>query len=297
VSSDLELRPYTNADADGCVAVGRAAVPYTLQDVRVWRHRLAAAPARSGLAGWVALEERRIVGSAHAFLAWWAGRDDSGWLMVQVDPSAARRGIGRRLAQLVEGHLQELGARDVRAHTDETHLPFAERLGYQIASRKRISAVDPRTVCGEPALPVVPLADLEDRLEELYRLDLETTQDMPNEAEFTMPFEQWIKDVWEDPLLSRQGSFAVVVHGRVAGATNLRVCGARAGSGFTGVLREYRGRGIATAVKTASLRWAAEHGVEWAHTFNDDTNAAMLRVNERLGYRPWHVALDVERIL
>ncbi len=297
MSSDLEFRPYTDADADGCVAVGRAAVPYTLQDVRVWRHRLAAAPAQSGLAGWVALEEGRIVGSAHAFLAWWAGRKDSGWLMLHVDPSAARRGIGTRLAQLVEGHLQELGARDVRAHTDETHLAFAERLGYEVASRKRISAVDPRTVRGEPAVPVVPLADIENRLDELYRLDLETTKDMPNEGAFTMPFEQWTKDVWEDPLLSREGSFAAVVDGRIAGATNLRVSAARAGSGFTGVLRDFRRRGIATAVKTASLRWAAKHGVEWAHTFNDDTNAAMLRVNERLGYRPWHVAVDVERML
>jgi len=55
---------------------------------------------------------------------------------------------------------------------------------------------------------------------------------------------------------------------------------------FTATGREYRGRGLALAVKLASTRWAAEHGITQLVTTNDETNASMLAVNRRLGYEP-----------
>jgi hypothetical protein len=39
-------------------------------------------------------------------------------------------------------------------------------------------------------------------------------------------------------------------------------------------------------VKLASARWAAGAGIEHLLTENDSENAAMLALNERLGYRP-----------
>ena len=55
---------------------------------------------------------------------------------------------------------------------------------------------------------------------------------------------------------------------------------------FTGTGREYRGRGLALAVKLASTRWAREHGITQIVTTNDETNAPMLAINRRLGYEP-----------
>jgi RimJ/RimL family protein N-acetyltransferase len=60
----------------------------------------------------------------------------------------------------------------------------------------------------------------------------------------------------------------------------------RAGNAFTGTLREYRGRGFGLAVKVASIRWAAANGITQIATTNDETNAAMLALNRKLGYRP-----------
>jgi GNAT superfamily N-acetyltransferase len=55
---------------------------------------------------------------------------------------------------------------------------------------------------------------------------------------------------------------------------------------MTAVRRAYRGRGIATALKRATIAWAVEHGLEALDTGNDEENAPMRAVNLALGYTP-----------
>jgi mycothiol synthase len=55
---------------------------------------------------------------------------------------------------------------------------------------------------------------------------------------------------------------------------------------MTAVRRAWRGRGIATDLKRATIGWAIEHGLEALETGNDEENAPMRAVNRRLGYRP-----------
>ena len=57
----------------------------------------------------------------------------------------------------------------------------------------------------------------------------------------------------------------------------------QAGSGGTAVRPEYRGLGIATALKASCIRWAAEHAVRRLATSSG--NPAMIRVNEKFGFR------------
>jgi GNAT superfamily N-acetyltransferase len=57
-------------------------------------------------------------------------------------------------------------------------------------------------------------------------------------------------------------------------------------TGFTCSDPDYRGRGIARAVKLQSLAQAIELGVPFVRTDNDSENAPMLHINETLGYDP-----------
>jgi RimJ/RimL family protein N-acetyltransferase len=68
-------------------------------------------------------------------------------------------------------------------------------------------------------------------------------------------------------------------------------------TGYTGSDREFRGRGLARAVKLQTLAQAVELGVPRVLTGNDSENAAMLHINETLGYdrRPGFVSL-VKRV-
>ena len=55
---------------------------------------------------------------------------------------------------------------------------------------------------------------------------------------------------------------------------------------MTAVGRRWRGRGVATTLKRATIAWAIEPGLELLETGNDDDNAPMRAVNRKLGYRP-----------
>ncbi len=57
-------------------------------------------------------------------------------------------------------------------------------------------------------------------------------------------------------------------------------------TGYTCADPEFRGRGIASAVKLQTLAQAVELGVPFVYTDNDSENTAMLHINEKLGYRP-----------
>jgi GNAT superfamily N-acetyltransferase len=77
--------------------------------------------------------------------------------------------------------------------------------------------------------------------------------------------------------------------GRVIGFASLMLSPAqptRAWHDMTAVDRAWRGRGLAGAMKRATIGWAIEHGLEILEANNDVDNAPMRTVNARLGYRP-----------
>jgi RimJ/RimL family protein N-acetyltransferase len=74
--------------------------------------------------------------------------------------------------------------------------------------------------------------------------------------------------------------------GGVRGFTFLNAAGDRAQHGFTGTLREHRGRGLATAAKRRALQTAAVRGVTRVTTSNAEENAAMRTINRNLGFEP-----------
>jgi GNAT superfamily N-acetyltransferase len=55
---------------------------------------------------------------------------------------------------------------------------------------------------------------------------------------------------------------------------------------LTGVKRAWRGRGIASALKRAQIRWAKEHGFKRLTTMNEERNAPIRHLNQRYGYTP-----------
>ncbi len=71
----------------------------------------------------------------------------------------------------------------------------------------------------------------------------------------------------------------------------------RSEHGLTVVRRAWRRRGLATALKTRELAWAADNGLRELVTWTQRGNEALQGVNRRLGYEVRSVSLSVRRPL
>jgi GNAT superfamily N-acetyltransferase len=298
-----ELDP--ERDAEAVVDLIRESSPLALIDVDQWRHTNASAPERSRQRSWVAELDGDVVGRVVASRAYFSDQND-GFVVVTVAGAHRGRGIGERLYRRGLDHVLELGVDRVLSMFDENDAgaAFAERRGFAVERAEVWSVLDPREVTElpSPSIELAPAAELDPR--ELHRIDEEATRDMPSSATVNeIPYDEWVSFVWEHPFFTQHGSFGAVVDGHVAAVALLLVDRAtgRGITMFTGTGRDFRGRGLGLAVKLASVRWAAANGIVQLATTNDETNAAMLAINERLGYRPSSRRIEVlaerERLL
>jgi GNAT superfamily N-acetyltransferase len=87
------------------------------------------------------------------------------------------------------------------------------------------------------------------------------------------------------------GGFAVAVEratGEVIGYASVMFLPGSTTRGFhdmTAVRREWRGRGLGRALKQATIAWSILAGLESLETGNEERNAVMRALNDRLGYR------------
>lgn len=125
-----------------------------------------------------------------------------------------------------------------------------------------------------------------DAIRKLYELNKRTVQDVPHTVtivhEAFDDFERRVNAPDRPP-----DRFWIALAGdRPVAMTYLKFPPVRGTvwTGYTCTHPDFRGRGIARAVKLQSLAQAAELGVPVVRTDNDSENAPMLHINERLGY-------------
>jgi GNAT superfamily N-acetyltransferase len=281
------IRTATTDDAEPVVALTREAYPYAVLTADSWRHRLASVPERARQLAIVAEEDGVVVGHAYGLLNFW-GDLGNATVNVTVAGDTRNRGVGSALYDAVLDHVLALGARDVYGGFFENGagMRFAEARGFRLVRAETTSVLEPGTVTGTVDPGVRPVTEVDPRL--VYELDLEATADMPSsEPVADMPYEEWERHVIRHPLFAPAGSFVAFVDGEHAAVSLLVVDDAgRGGNMFTGTRRRFRGRGLAYTVKLATTLWAAANGVTQISTYNDETNAPVLAVNRRLGYRP-----------
>jgi GNAT superfamily N-acetyltransferase len=290
-------------DAVDVVALLREISPTVVIDVASWRHRQQTLPERARSLSVVAEVDGRVVGRADSRLEnLFSDATDLAFVGVAVTAARRRRGIGAALYEAALDHAASIGATRLLTNFYETDdgVRFARSHGFVEARAEQSSVLDPRTVQEAPPADVElrRVADVDPRL--VHAVDEAATRDVPSTEEIeAIPYDEWVRHVLENPLFTAEGSVVAMVDG-VAAAVSLLLHDRethRAVSMFTGTLRDYRGRGLALAVKLGSIHWAAENGVTSLVTTNDETNAAMLAVNRRLGYRPSGRRVDYTRDL
>ena len=201
--------------------------PDTIITAQGMRHFLENVPARAELRLLACEAAGEVVGWATVARSWWVADPAHGQLTLAVDPEHRGRGIGSELTDAVETHIAELELTTTR--TDSLDEPAARALatgrGFQEVGSASVSAVDPSTV--EP-LPVpdgvrlVPFAELDDP-EPIWALDMEVSQDIPNETFESVPLDEWTSEYWRSPIVDDDASLAAFVDGRLAAITMIRI--------------------------------------------------------------------------
>ena len=246
----------------------------------------------------VAVLDDRVIGTATSFLR----PDGVGAIQLAVDPEHRGRGAGTALYDDAMGSLDSQGAAITEgvANDDPASLAFARRRGFAVNGEHRISGVDPRTVdpVGPPPDELEPIRC--DRLpdtDSLLATHNASAKDDPSGHSRVHTAAEFRSQWWDSPDNANDLSWAMLDGETVAAFTSVQVDRerGRAWSSMTATHPSYRGRGLATWLKRATLNSLADAGVTRAMTANDVQNAAMLAVNDRLGYRPIATLYAVRR--
>ncbi len=223
------------------------------------------------------------------------------WLGIWVLPDARRRGAGQALYEAASDFARSAGKTGFSTQISEIHedgLRFLVNRGFVIMERQKMVRLDLTDVAApDPAPPdgvrILTLAERPDLLDGVHAVAIETFPDIPYDDE---PIRVGTLEEFVARDVDRTGiphdAFMVAVDtttGMVAGYASLMLDPGDPSLAFhdmTAVLRAYRGRGIAIALKRATIAWAVQHGLRALDTGNDEENGPMRAVNARLGYRP-----------
>ncbi|MFN8475265.1 MAG: GNAT family N-acetyltransferase [Anaerolineae bacterium] len=223
-----------------------------------------------------------------------------------VDPGWRGQGIGRRLFSDALSVAQARGALEIETSVrdnDPASMAFAERRGYKVARHTFESSLDLTTFDETPFVAALDcasaqgirffsLADMPEVTEaeerKLYEINRAAALDNPgNEGAFP-PFEQFCKYVFQAAWYRADGQLLAADGDRWVGLAAVAFYPDQdyAYNAFTGVARDYRGRGLAQALKLLAIRRAITDGAHYIRTDNDSRNGPMLAVNRKLGYQP-----------
>jgi GNAT superfamily N-acetyltransferase len=286
----MMIRLAVPDDAPAVVALRAVVYPYLVRGVESTRKMIAEPPPGEHWAAFVAEKDGQLVGWASAYGNITTSEPDFGEIaLLHVHPDHRGRGVGGALLTAVRHHLRQLGVRRVRTFATEQSLDFARRHGFEPGRAVRYSALD---LVPAPPAPLVPdgvrlvaLRDLDNR--QLYEAHIEASADEPGDVPSdAIAYDNWRYEVWDNVGLDKVVSTAAVTGPTIVAFSLVKRDGHWMWSDMTATVPRYRNRGLARLVKSAALHRAAAHGVAVAYTSNDESNAPMLAINTRLGYRP-----------
>ena len=230
-----------------------------------------------GVGGWhspegVARAEVRVVGDAR-------GRGLGSALLAELSTWARGLGYGELMGGVKEA--------------DAESLAWAGRRGFVEVGRNSmlvldLTAIEAPRVEAPDGIEIVSWAQRPGVERGMYEVARQAYPDVPGEEEAEIAsFEEWLSMDMQGAGDRPEATFLAFAEGEVVAYAKLSLSLARptvAMHDMTGVLRAWRGRGIARALKAAEIAWAKESGYERLETQNEERNEPIRRLNERFGY-------------
>ena len=212
---------------------------------------------------------------------------------VAVVPEHRRRGVGSALLADISERAQAFGNDALEGEVKESDAEsraFLERRGFVAVGGEKavaldLSGVEPPDVAPPSGVRVVSRIEEPDRLQEMYAIGVQADEDIPG-SQGVQTFEEWRAHEIDKPTRRPELCFLALAGEEVVGYAALQVFGDEAHHGLTATRRDWRRRGVASALKRAEIAAAKRAGFKRLLTESEERNEPMRRLNEKLGYRP-----------
>lgn len=221
---------------------------------------------------------------------------------LRVRPEWQGLGVGKALYAALIDHLAPFAPEELVAvvwHKAERAIRFLAERGFVEAWRRvdwvlDVPSFDFAPYAGlaerlqQERISIQPYADLAvdpDRLAKLHELDWAIWQSIPyGQTVSKRTLAQFIAQEIDHPKFIAEACFIAVKDGEYIGYSNLIESDGGFSTEMTGVLCTWRGRGIATALKFAGIRYAQAYNAKLLDTQTDAINHPMIALNRKLGF-------------
>ena len=302
----VTIRPLHKLDVDRVIALCSAIQPECVRDLEEYLRRFdePGRAASASLCQWAAIEEvsQQLIGYAVCWNV--VRRKYRMGLMVHAD--WRKRGIGDYLLRVILAASQSMPAATLqsRAWDDQADsLRFLCRRGFVETHRMvelhlNLSEADLKPLAELPhslTAQGIEFTNLRQegqdeqfwtKLTDLQQAAVVGWPDPDPDGVMTIPTGDEVRRMFASWQTTSDTFFLAKADGVFIGYTALgpdHGAPAAIGTGPTAVRPEYRGRGVATALKTLALTHAQQQG--WRTAVTRSASPAMIRVNEKLGFQ------------
>ena len=316
--SQLNIRPFTQTDEDYQAVVSIRNANWT-EDKTSVEHIKYYDTSRNPKYFWRRLlieKGNRPVGYAFYSEPWWSPQPGKFYFDIVVHPEFQRQGIGTTIYNHIYSILEQKGEfTKLIAETRESKkgaIVFLQKRGFEQVMRYPISHLDVAQFDPQPfasatervdasEIEIKSVAELMDEdpdwLRKVWDLECAVQKDIPYPDELIdQPFEDFAKIV-KNPGFFPEAFLVAKENGRFVSTSTLWKSKANPGklfTGLTGTRRDYRRRGLATAMKVRNIQLAQKLGIDIIETDNEENNP-MFQLNLQLGFKPQPAYLDFHK--
>ncbi len=264
------------------------------------RRDLELMPEKQRITLWFAIKGGEKVGVARLYRLIGAFHPQKWFGEFGVLPEHRGKGFGTRLYDHLLEQLAAENALEIRGRVrddDAYSIGFLERRGFYETKRDFESVLDLASLSDDVLdaldnrsfdIKTAKEADCERFRHQWHELFEEVRKDIPrDDIPTALTFEEFSEIFLADEEFLWDVSMFAFDGDNMIGYTLIYEMDNRGVlfQALTAVDKDYRGRGLAKALKSRAMRRAKEKGITEVHCDNDARNAPMISINKRLGYK------------